>query len=154
MATKPQECLQTPRKHGRDCAGTLMGVFGNTLVCVLTELLTYLMIPVNTFCFREFKPLLSGLVFPWILFYRWLVWYFFLTETPILFILLGTARECGCGTKLSIQMRLCVWNSSTLASQREPSFIQGLAAYPWLQGRCDFSQPYFPMQAEWDRGLP
>lgn len=45
-----------------------MGVFGNTLVCVLTELLTYLMIPVNTFCFHAFKPLLSGLVFPWILF--------------------------------------------------------------------------------------
>lgn len=44
-----------------------MGVFGYTLVCVLSELLTYLMMPVNTFCFLALKPLFSGLVFPRIL---------------------------------------------------------------------------------------
>lgn len=65
MATKSQECPQVSRKH----AGTLVGAFGytHTRVCVLTELLTDLMMPVNTFCCLALKPLLSGLVFPRIL---------------------------------------------------------------------------------------
>lgn len=58
MATKSQECPQAPRK----CSGSLMAV-----VCVLTEFLTYLRMPVNAFCFLALKPLLSDLVFPRIL---------------------------------------------------------------------------------------
>lgn len=70
MATKPQECPQAPRNR----AGTLLGVFGYTLVCVLTELL-------GDAC--------QYLLFSWVkatsfwssvstdsVFYSWLVWYF------------------------------------------------------------------------------
>lgn len=102
-------------------SGGCFWIHTHTRVCVLTELLTDLMMPVNTFCCLALKPLLSGLVFPRILSFTGGLSgiFFFFTETLILFILLGTARECRCDTKFSIQMRLCVWNSPTLLSVRE-----------------------------------